>query len=103
MLRAAWGTSCLKSSSPAPRVGSKAATTPQKDRDAPIAIVLHPHPQFGGTMNNRVVYNLHYAFHSLGFTVLRFNFRGVGAARGNTTRESGSCRTRPRLWTTFRR
>ena len=32
---------------------------PQKDRDAPIAIVLHPHPQFGGTMNNKVVYNLH--------------------------------------------
>ena len=30
---------------------------PQKDRDAPIAIILHPHPQFGGTMNNKVVYN----------------------------------------------
>ena len=28
---------------------------PQKDRDAPIAIILHPHPQFGGTMNNKVV------------------------------------------------
>lgn len=55
---------------------------PQPDRDAPIAIVLHPHPQFGGTMNNRVVYNLHYAFHSLGFTVLRFNFRGVGRSQG---------------------
>ena len=55
---------------------------PQKDRDAPIAIILHPHPQFGGTMNNRVVYNLHYAFHELGFTVLRFNFRGVGRSQG---------------------
>ena len=32
---------------------------PQKAKDAPIAIILHPHPQFGGTMNNRVVYNLH--------------------------------------------
>lgn len=50
--------------------------------DAPIAIVLHPHPQFGGTMNNRVVYNLHYAFHKLGFTVMRFNFRGVGRSQG---------------------
>lgn len=50
--------------------------------DAPIAIVLHPHPQFGGTMNNRVVYNLHYAFHNMGFTVLRFNFRGVGRSQG---------------------
>ena len=55
---------------------------PQKERDAPIAIILHPHPQFGGTMNNKVVYNLHYAFHRLGFSVLRFNFRGVGRSQG---------------------
>ena len=55
---------------------------PQKQKDAPIAIILHPHPQFGGTMNNKVVYNLHYAFHRMGFTVLRFNFRGVGKSQG---------------------
>jgi alpha/beta superfamily hydrolase len=55
---------------------------PQKDRDAPIAIVLHPHPNYGGTMNNKVVYNLHYAFYRLGFSVLRFNFRGVGRSQG---------------------
>jgi len=55
---------------------------PQPNRDAPIAIVLHPHPQFGGTMNNKVVYNLHYVFHGLGFSVLRFNFRGVGRSQG---------------------
>ena len=55
---------------------------PQQMPDAPIAIILHPDPQFGGTMNNRVVYNLHYAFHKLGFTVLRFNFRGVGQSAG---------------------
>jgi alpha/beta superfamily hydrolase len=55
---------------------------PQKERDAPIALVLHPHPQYGGTMNNKVVYNLHYAFHRLGFSVLRFNFRGVGRSQG---------------------
>ncbi len=55
---------------------------PQKAKDAPIAIVLHPHPQFGGTMNNKVVYNLHYAFYKMGFTVLRFNFRGVGRSQG---------------------
>lgn len=55
---------------------------PQKKKDAPIAIILHPHPQFGGTMNNKVVYNLHYAFHRMGFTVLRFNFRGVGRSQG---------------------
>ena len=55
---------------------------PQKDRDAPVAIVLHPHPQFGGTMNNKVVYELHYIFHRLGYSVLRFNFRGVGRSQG---------------------
>ena len=55
---------------------------PQKERDAPIAIVLHPHPAYGGTMNNKVVYNLHYTFYNLGFTVLRFNFRGVGRSQG---------------------
>jgi len=56
---------------------------PQKTKDAPIAILLHPHPQFGGTMNNKVVYNLHYAFYNMGFTVLRFNFRGVGRHKEN--------------------
>ncbi len=55
---------------------------PQPDKEAPIAIILHPHPQYGGTMNNKVVYNLHYAFHRLGFSVLRFNFRGVGRSQG---------------------
>jgi alpha/beta superfamily hydrolase len=54
----------------------------QRAPDAPIAIILHPHPQFGGTMNNRVVHRLHYAFYELGFTVLRFNFRGVGRSQG---------------------
>ena len=33
-------------------------------------------------MNNRIVYNLHYAFHNMGFSVLRFNFRGVGRSQG---------------------
>ena len=55
---------------------------PQKDRDAPIAIILHPHPQFGGTMNNQIVYNLYYDFVNRGFSVLRFNFRGVGRSQG---------------------
>ena len=55
---------------------------PQKERDAPIAIILHPHPQFGGTMNHKVVHALHYAFFKMGFTVLRFNFRGVGRSQG---------------------
>ena len=55
---------------------------PQKNEDAPVALILHPHPKFGGTMNNKVVYNLHYCFFNLGFTCLRFNFRGVGKSEG---------------------
>lgn len=55
---------------------------PAKQRGAPIAIVLHPHPQFGGTMNNQIVYNLFYLFVKRGFSVLRFNFRGVGRSQG---------------------
>lgn len=50
--------------------------------DSPIALMLHPHPQFGGTMNNQIVYNLYYAFQERGFSVLRFNFRGVGRSQG---------------------
>jgi alpha/beta superfamily hydrolase len=50
---------------------------------APIAIVLHPHPQHGGTMNNKVVYNLYHLFKDKGFSVLRFNFRGVGRSQGD--------------------
>ena len=50
--------------------------------ESPIALILHPHPQFGGTMNNQVVYNLYYTFAQRGFSVLRFNFRGVGRSQG---------------------
>ena len=53
-----------------------------RKRDAPIAIVLHPHPLHGGNMNNRIVYILYNAFVERGFSVLRFNFRGVGRSQG---------------------
>ena len=52
---------------------------PGKEKNAPIAIVLHPHPQFGGTMNNQIVYQLFYMFQQRGFTTLRFNFRSIDA------------------------
>ena len=55
---------------------------PARQKNAPIAIVLHPHPQFGGTMNHQIVYQLYYAFVHRGFSVLRFNFRGVGRSQG---------------------
>ncbi len=47
----------------------------------PIALILHPHPQRGGTMNNKVVYALYQNFIKRGFSALRFNFRGVGRSQ----------------------
>lgn len=55
---------------------------PGKTPSSPCALVLHPHPLQGGNMNNRVVYALYTAFVDRGFTVLRFNFRGVGRSLG---------------------
>jgi alpha/beta superfamily hydrolase len=57
--------------------------------NAPIALMLHPHPQHGGTMNNKVVYTLFHAFARQGFSVLRFNFRGVGRSQGSFDRGEG--------------
>jgi len=57
--------------------------------DAPIALMLHPLPQQGGTMNNKVVYTLYHAFVRQGFSVLRFNFRGVGRSQGMFDRGEG--------------
>ncbi len=51
-------------------------------KNAPIALVIHPNPQMGGTMNNKVVYTMYQAFSSLDYSVLRFNFRGVGKSTG---------------------
>lgn len=59
------------------------------DSTAPIALVLHPHPQHGGTMNNKIVYSLFHAFVRQGFSVLRFNFRSVGRSQGNYDRGEG--------------
>jgi len=53
-----------------------------EDPAAPCALVLHPHPEHGGTMNNKVVYHIYKAFADNGFSVLRFNFRGVGRSSG---------------------
>jgi alpha/beta superfamily hydrolase len=49
---------------------------------APVALVLHPHPLYGGTMNNKITYNLYKAFANNGYSVLRINFRGVGKSQG---------------------
>ncbi len=49
---------------------------------SPIALILHPNPQRGGTMNNKIAYAMFQAFADQGFSTLRFNFRGVGRSQG---------------------
>jgi len=60
-----------------------------REPNAPIALFLHPHPQHGGTMNNKVVYTLYQNFVRRGFSCLRFNFRGVGRSQGTFARGEG--------------
>jgi hypothetical protein len=50
--------------------------------EAPVALVLQPHPQYGGTMNNRIVYETYNCFYKNKFSVIRINFRGVGKSDG---------------------
>ena len=47
-----------------------------------FAVVCHPHPLFGGTMDNKVVYTVARAFEQLGAPAIRFNFRGVASSAG---------------------
>ena len=53
-----------------------------KKNTSPIALVLHPHPQYGGTMNNKVVVDTFHVFMENDFSVCRVNFRGVGKSDG---------------------
>lgn len=60
-----------------------------KDDTAPIGLILHPNPNHGGTMNNRVVYGLYKMLLARGFSTMRFNFRGVGRSQGTFDRGEG--------------
>lgn len=53
------------------------------------ALVCHPHPLFGGTLHNKVVFHTMKALNSFGFPVLRFNFRGAGLSQGEHDRGIG--------------
>ena len=53
------------------------------------ALVCHPHPLFGGTLHNKVVFHTMKALNSFGFPVLRFNFRGAGLSQGEHDRGGG--------------
>lgn len=70
--------------------------------DASIALVLHPNPKFGGTMNTLVVYSLFTAFQDAGFSVLRFNFRGVGRSAGAFSGGAGELADAKAAWTWLR-
>ncbi len=52
------------------------------DKPRALVLVCHPHPQYGGTMRNKVVYWMARAFENRGCSVLRFNFRGVEQSEG---------------------
>lgn len=60
-----------------------------KIKNAPLALVLHPSPELGGTMNNKITYMQFQAFVERGFSTLRFNFRGVGRSQGIFDRGEG--------------
>jgi alpha/beta superfamily hydrolase len=60
-----------------------------KQAGAPIAIVLHPHPEHGGSMNNKITYAIYRTFVDMGFNTLRFNFRGVGKSEGKFDQGEG--------------
>jgi hypothetical protein len=60
-----------------------------EEKFAPAALILHPHPLHGGTMNNKVVYHTFHTFVKNNFSVLRFNFRGVGKSMGSFDHGNG--------------
>jgi uncharacterized protein len=66
---------------PAGRLEASLWTVPVADPPL-VAVVCHPHPLFGGTMHNKVVYQAAKALHHRDIPVLRFNFRGAGQSAG---------------------
>lgn len=60
-----------------------------KTPDAPLALILHPSPERGGTMNNKITYLMYQAMVARGFSTMRFNFRGVGKSQGVFDRGEG--------------
>jgi alpha/beta superfamily hydrolase len=63
--------------------------TPSGSTPSIAALVCHPHPLYGGTMHNKVVFQAAKALDSLGIAVLRFNFRGAGLSEGSHDRGRG--------------
>jgi hypothetical protein len=64
-------------------------STLARHRPPLAAVVCHPHPLFGGTMHNKVIYQTAKSLDALGLPVLRFNFRGAGLSEGKHDRGNG--------------
>ena len=62
---------------------------PETGEPVEAAVICHPHPQFGGTMHNKVVYRIARGLRRSGCVVLRFNYRGVNLSEGVYGEESG--------------
>ena len=75
------GTQRLSIAGPAGAVEC-AIDRPAESEPVGVAVLCHPHPQFGGTMDNKVVQTLARAFVQMGYLSVRFNFRGIGASGG---------------------
>ncbi len=67
---------------PGPSGRLEAKYSKSKKSTSPIALILHPHPQYGGTMNNKIIVQTFYTFVENNFSVCRVNFRGVGKSDG---------------------
>ena len=67
---------------PGPEGKIEANYNHNKSDSSPIALILHPDPSRGGTMNTKIVFQLYKLFISNGFSTIRFNFRGVGKSDG---------------------
>ena len=68
-----------------------------------VALVAHPHPQYGGTLDNKVVQTLARVFAALGYAAVRPNFRGVGASEGRYDEGRGEVEDLRAAWAFARR
>jgi len=73
---------------PAGRLEALLWTTPGENPPL-VGLVCHPHPLYGGTMHNKVVYQVAKSLHGRGIPVLRFNFRGAGLSEGTHDKGHG--------------
>ena len=72
----------LRLSVPGPAGALECVVDSPADALRGVAVICHPHPQHGGTLDNKVVQTLARSFLQIGYRTVRFNFRGVGASQG---------------------